>query len=343
MSDPPPAKGHTTKSGRKGHGHSGESLHASPPKKTRTKTSGKFKRARIRHFLFTIGPNKISGGRISRRHLAQETIIREIEVASPHWPAAFDGLRIGHVSDFHLGDLLPLDRALAVIEQLKRQQPDLVACTGDVVDLHHDEAGPLLDAMADVKAPLGSALVLGNHDELHCADTVTHLAEKAGVIVLRNDVAELNRNGQRLNIAGIHWAKSAAACARNIDQTCGDCEGIEDAPQLLLAHNPKAFVRASELGIPLTLAGHTHGGQIAMKNRPNANLAFSHRHRAGLFSSGPSRLYVTSGVGAWFPLRINCPSEIAMITMRHVREAEEPRAKSVAEKLRQNPKRRKSK
>jgi len=86
---------------------------------------------------------------------------------------------------------------------------------------------------------------------------------------------------------------------------------------LLLAHNPKAFLHAADIEIPLTLAGHTHGGQIALKHRPNANLALSHRHRVGLFQQGPSRLYVTSGVGAWFPLRINCPAEIAIITMRH--------------------------
>jgi predicted MPP superfamily phosphohydrolase len=284
--------------------------------------AAKFRRARIRNFLFTLGPNRLSGGRISRRHLAQEIVIREIEVSSPRWPSAFDGLRIGHVSDFHLGELLPLERALAVVDQLARQEPDLVACTGDVVDLHHHQAGPLLEAMAKIGAPLGSALVLGNHDELHCPETVSRLAVNAGMILLRNESLEINRNGHRLTIAGIDWAKSAVGCAKYIDQTCGDYV------DLLLAHNPKAFMRASELEVPLTLSGHTHGGQIAMKGRPNANLAFAHRHRIGLFESGPSRLYVTSGVGAWFPLRVNCPAEIAMITMKHVPETTETGAAS---------------
>jgi len=281
------------------------------PGAPRPKRNGKYHRARIRHFLFTIGPNKISLGRVRRRHLAQEIVVREIEASSPRWPEAFDGLRIGHVSDFHLGDLLPLERALNVVRQLRDQQPDLIACTGDVVDLHHDEAGPLLQALGEARAPMGSLMVLGNHDELHCPETITRLASDAGVVVLRNEAIEVNRNGRRLCIAGIHWAKSAVECARHIDQTCGD------GAHLLLAHNPRAFLRACDLEIPLTLAGHTHGGQIAMKNRPNTNLALSHRHRVGLFSEGNSRLYVTSGVGAWFPLRINCPAEIAMITMRH--------------------------
>jgi predicted MPP superfamily phosphohydrolase len=283
----------------------------SDPVLPRSKRTGKYQRARIRHFLFTVGPNTLSGGRIRRRHLAQDVVVREIEIASPRWPKHFDGMRIGHVSDFHLGHLLPLEKALEVVELVREQEPDLVACTGDVVDLDHHEAAPLLSALADISAPLGTALVLGNHDELHCGDTLSRMAEDAGLAVLRNEAIEIVHNGNRLRIAGIHWAKSAVTCARYVDATCG-----HDA-ELLLSHNPKAFMRAAELGIPLTLSGHTHGGQIAMKNRPNANLAIAHRHRAGLFAEGSSRLYVTSGVGAWFPLRINCPAEIAMITMKH--------------------------
>lgn len=275
------------------------------------KRAAKFRRARIRHFIFTTGPNRLTGGRITRRHMAQDVIVREIEIASPLWPEAFDGLRIGHVSDFHLGELLPLSRALQVVDQLAGQEPDLVACTGDVVDLHHHEAAPLLRALAGINAPLGSTLVLGNHDELHCPDTVSRLAMEAGLTLLRNDVAEIRRHGHSLTVAGIEWASSAIGCARHIDHTC------DEQVHLLLAHNPRAFVKAAEREIPLTLSGHTHGGQIAMKNRRNANLALGHRHRAGLFEHGPSRLYVTSGVGAWFPLRVNCPAEIAMITMKH--------------------------
>ena len=89
-----------------------------------------------------------------------------------------------------------------------------------------------------------------------------------------------------------------------------------DFAHLLLAHNPRAFVRAAEIGVPLTLAGHTHGGQVAIKNRPGLNLAVTQRFSAGLFECGGSHLYVTAGVGAWFPLRMNCPAEIVMITMR---------------------------
>ena len=288
----------------------------SDSKASNQKRSSKFHRARIRHFLFTVGPNKISGDRIRKRHLAQDVIVRELEISSPRWPATFDGLRIGHVSDFHLGDLLPLERALEVVDQLGEQQPDLVACTGDVVDLHHDQAGPLLEAMSAIQAPMGTVMVLGNHDELHCGDTVTRLARQAGVIALRNETVDINRKGHHLRIGGIHWAKSAAALGKHVDCTCGDFV------HLLLAHNPKAFLRAADLEIPLTLAGHTHGGQISLRPKREINGNVSRGLKAGLYENGPSKLYVTSGVGAWFPLRINCPAEIAMVTMRHAPETE---------------------
>lgn len=283
------------------------------PKHARAKNTKqkKYRRARLRNFLLTVGPNRLSGGRLGRRHLKQDVCIREVEASSPLWPKAFDGLRIGHVSDFHLGELLPLDRALEVVERLAEQKPDLIACTGDVVDLHHEQARPLMDAIVHADAPLGAALVLGNHDELHCAETISRLAHESGMLVLHNQAVEINRNGDHLTLAGIDWAKTPIECARNVNEACNG------STHLLLAHNPKAFLRARELNIPLTLAGHTHGGQVALKSNPNTNLAVSHRLSAGLFVSGPSNLFVTTGVGAWFPLRVNCPAEIAIITMRH--------------------------
>ena len=93
-------------------------------------------------------------------------------------------------------------------------------------------------------------------------------------------------------------------------------KAIEQGPVLLLSHNPKAFKRAAELRIPLTLSGHTHGGQVAMREQGDTNLALTHRRSAGVYDGGLSRLIVTVGVGPWFPLRVNCPAEIAMITMR---------------------------
>lgn len=270
----------------------------------------KYHRARIRKFLFTHGPDRITGGRLKQRHLAADIEVETPEVVLEKWPAAFDSLRIAHVSDFHLGELMPLERALSVVEQVAALEPDLIACTGDVVDLHHAGSRPLLEALAQAGARLGSLLVLGNHDELDDAEALATEATAAGMVVLRNEAVSLAHNGSHLIIGGVSWAKSGRLCKRYVDVTA------DESTHLLLSHNPRSFRRAAELGIPLTLAGHTHGGQIARRTQRGHNLAMGHRHSSGLYEVNGSRLYVSRGVGAWFPLRVNCPAEIALITVR---------------------------
>ena len=272
--------------------------------------TGKFKRAKARHLLFASGPNKLSGGRLFKKHFDQSVSLNEVELHTPLWPKAFDGLRIGHVSDFHLGDLMPIDRAKNAIELLARQEPDIIVCTGDVVDLHVEGAEELLEELTSVRAPLGTMLVLGNHDELDCADTLSSMAINAGVTLLRDASCNVQVGGHQLNISGIDWAKSSKQCKQKVVRSC-----TQDT-HLLLSHNPRAFKPAAALNIPLTLSGHTHGGQMALRNKKGANLAVGHRYSAGTYERGDSRLFVTVGVGAWFPLRINCPAEVALLTVR---------------------------
>jgi predicted MPP superfamily phosphohydrolase len=274
------------------------------------KRRAKYRRARIRNIVFTVGPNRLTGGRAGKRHLSSKLHLHEIELRPMGWPKEFDGVRIGHLSDFHLGELITLDRALEAVALLEEQEPDLVVCTGDVVDLHHTEAAPLLEALATIDAPMGSALVLGNHDELHCPHTLRRMATEAGLQVLDDAVLVLRKGGDELRVAGISWAKEPQACAERVRTVA------EPTPHVLLSHNPRSFVEASSRGVPLTLSGHTHGGQIALRDNPAANLAFAHKHSAGLYERNGSWLFVTRGVGSWFPLRVNCPPEVAIVTVR---------------------------
>ncbi len=264
----------------------------------------------MRHMLFTSGPNKISRGRLFQKHFDQRIDVKHVEVTTPLWPKEFDGLRVGHISDFHLGDLMPMDRALSAVQMLKSEEPDIVACTGDVVDLNALGAEPLFEAMANIDAPLGTMLVLGNHDELDCAATISDMALEAGVSLLRDGRCTINHNGSKLHVAGIDWAKSQKKCSAKVARVC------HDKTHLLLSHNPKAFSAAANHNIPLTLSGHTHGGQLAVRDKPNTNLAVAHKRSSGLYDREDSRLFVTVGVGAWFPLRINCPAEVAILTLR---------------------------
>jgi hypothetical protein len=109
------------------------------------------------------------------------------------------------------------------------------------------------------------------------------------------------------------WARTPIQCEQRIDAALGS-----ESVDLLLSHNPKGFDHAANRGVAMTLSGHTHGGQIARRNRPTANLSILHGHRrnAGVYEIGDARLFVTVGAGALFALRWNCPAEIAMLTIR---------------------------
>ena len=272
----------------------------------------KYRKAKIRHRLFTRGADRLTGGWLTRRHESTPPITRHVQICTPAWPSELNGLKIGHVSDFHFGDLMTIEKAMMAVEAVGAESPDIICNTGDLVDLEWPGVEPLVQGFVDLAPPLGNYLVLGNHDELDSGNAVAALASKMGMKVLRDEVDHVDYNGHCLKVGGIDWARTPDQCKSRIDRAAAS-----EIPDLLLCHNPKGFDHAAELGIPLTLSGHTHGGQIARRNKPDANMAFAHRRSAGLYESGDCRLFVTVGVGAWFPLRMNCPAEVVLITMSH--------------------------
>lgn len=281
----------------------------------KSRSSGKFKRARLRHALFTRGADKLLGGRLLERHLEDSIEVHSFDVTLPRWPSELDGMRIGHLSDLHLGDLMPRARVEEAVDLLKEQAVDLIAFTGDAVDLEWHGVEHFFEALANVPAPLGRYVVLGNHDHLDDPDAVVDAGRAAGLTVLLDQAISVETGkGRPVRIAGTDWAKRLPECSEKVTLLAG--EGEPDC-DLLLSHNPKSFIEATRLGIPLTLAGHTHGGQIAIKGRPDRNLAVAHRLSAGFYERAGSVLFVTTGVGAWFPLRVHCPPEIAVLQLRH--------------------------
>lgn len=283
-------------------------------KATRQDATGRLYRARLRQKFLTEIPDQLLGGHLSRSYRALAVETREISITHPNWPRSFHGVRIGHITDLHAGTLITPEMAEQVVQSLRGLSIDLVACTGDVTDLHAEDSRRVLRALGALDAPLGKFLVLGNHDCLEDASKVVQIARQSGVHVLRNAWREVIRGGEALRIAGTEWANQLDACAK-----CVDLASHNDghSAHLLLTHNPKSFRRASHLGVPLTLAGHTHGGQMALSKRVPAlpKSAAWRRLLAGHYRHGESHLYVSSGVGGWFPLRVNRPPEVVILTV----------------------------
>lgn len=283
--------------------------HAAAAKVAKKRRSGGFLRAKLRHLVLTRTADHLTLGSLSRRHCAQPIEVRTLEVHCAGWPRDYDGMRIAHVTDFHLGHLMPVARAIDAVERIGALRPDLLACTGDVVDLEMDGAEPLLAAMGAVQAPMGRFLVLGNHDHLDNGAMLGGLAVMRGVQHLDGTVAATGRTDAPMLVGGIDWGRSARVLARRVER-------LPQVPHLLLAHNPKAFPAAAALGVALTLSGHTHGGQVAVKGRPRANLSLGHRLSAGVYHRQGRALFVSVGAGSWFPVRVHCAPEVVLLTVR---------------------------
>ncbi|HVP31608.1 MAG TPA: metallophosphoesterase [Myxococcota bacterium] len=231
------------------------------------------------------------------------------------------GLRVVQISDLHIGNALE-GRALAkLVERVNRLAPDLVAVTGDLFD--HDprfvEEGAR--ALAGLRARLGVFAVLGNHDwytgsEVVAAGLATHAPS---VRLLRGEHVRLPTEAP-LYVAGVDdpgkdWTLTGLELPQL--ETLGRAMPA-DGPTILLVHRPEAFPQAARLGFPLVLAGHTHGGQIALPlpgGHWNPARMLTRFYR-GLYEEHRSILYVNRGYGVAGPrIRFNCPREIATLVL----------------------------
>ncbi|MEE8581448.1 MAG: metallophosphoesterase [Myxococcota bacterium] len=236
---------------------------------------------------------------------------------------AHRGLRIVQISDLHIGNGLEGERLANLVREINAMQPDLVAVTGDLFDFDpaYVEAGAR--QLGGLRARLGVFAVLGNHDCYTGAEEVASaLQEHApGLRLLRGELVRLPLDAP-LYVAGVDdpgrgWDWTARGVHMETLETLGSSLP-DDGPVLLLVHRPEAFPQAERLGFPLVLAGHTHGGQLALPTpggRFNLARIVTPFHR-GLYRTNGSVLYVNRGVGVAGPaIRFNCPREIATIEL----------------------------
>ena len=233
-------------------------------------------------------------------------------------PPAFDGLTILHVSDVHAGQFMERDQMQAVVARANAQRADLILQTGDMIDFSPSYIPEYVRAFRELQAPLGVVTCLGNHDLYTGATKVITGVRDAGQIVVRGNTHLIERNGSTLAVAGIddpdNWVYDDP-------QTLAVDRVLEGVPggafTILLAHRPGAFDTARQRGVPLTLSGHIHGGQIAIPLIGWSPGQMITKYVAGHFVSGASQLYVSRGIGVvGVPIRVFVPPELALITIR---------------------------
>jgi predicted MPP superfamily phosphohydrolase len=222
-------------------------------------------------------------------------------------PPALAGLRVGLITDIHRSITVSHDDVARAVNAMAAAAPDLVVLGGDYVTYGDRQfVGPAADALAPLAAPHGVFAILGNHDDDH--DMPAALGRK-GVQVLKDARTRLTIRGEPLDLAGIRfWTKRQADIA---DMVRGSAPTT-----ILLAHDPRRLVEAAALGIPLVLSGHTHGGQVVLP-LVGAIAARKFPVAEGLVRRDKTMMYVSRGLGTiYVPVRINCPPEVAVLTLQ---------------------------
>jgi len=224
-------------------------------------------------------------------------------------------LRIVHLTDLHVGPLADRDALRDAFDRANALEPDLVCVTGDLVDSPAADLDAWIPELARVRAPHGVFAILGNHDALADADGIADaLARFTTWRLLRDEIATVDVGDIRINLAGLEdrfekdpRERLAALLAR---LPAGE-------PAILLMHRPDAFTSlAAKVG--LVLAGHTHGGQLAVPGLPRLNMArlLQSRFDLGTFAHASSVLHVNRGLGtAGQRIRIGAPREISVVTV----------------------------
>jgi predicted MPP superfamily phosphohydrolase len=224
-------------------------------------------------------------------------------------PAALGGLRIGLLTDIHRSRWVSHDDVRDAVALVMAERPDLVVLGGDYVTWGDRQyVGPSAEALAPLSAPNGVFAILGNHDDDH--EMPAALA-KNGVQVLKDARTHLTINGEGVDLAGIrYWTRRPADIAAVVRGGT--------SPVVLLAHDPRRLTEAAALKIPLVLSGHTHGGQVVLPGLgPIAARKFP--VVAGIGRLQQTTMFVSRGVGTVYaPVRINCPPEVAVLTLRSV-------------------------
>ncbi len=278
--------------------------------------------------------------------------VRRVEIPIPNLPAGLEGMKIVQISDIHLSSYMPRLQVRRAVNMANDLGADIALVTGDFITGAGDPIADCIDEVKGLRAPLGVWGCNGNHEiYARAEDTAQFLFAQAGMKLLRSESAQLTFQGASFNLIGVDYQRERTNGGRRV-QLLQNVEPLvrRDVPNILMSHNPNAFNRAAELGIELTLAGHTHGGQIQVEildhrlsparfitdyvaglyQRPmfapapndragSAGSAFETSH-GSLFpnrSAALASIYVNRGLGTvGAPVRLGVPPEITLLTLR---------------------------
>jgi uncharacterized protein len=270
--------------------------------------------------------------------------LHRVEIPVNNLPSELDGISIVQISDIHLSAYMTRESVRRAVDMANNVGADLAVVTGDLITGMHDSLFDAVDEVRRLHAPLGVYGCNGNHEiYARAEDLAERLYQQAGMKLLRRENAVIQYKGAQLNLIGVDYQRERTPGGRK-QQVLAGVEPLvrRDIPNILLSHNPNTFNRAAEMGIELSLAGHTHGGQVQVEildvslspARFITDYIAGLYHRPLLMPDQPKRmgetiklmpnapkglaaLYVNRGLGTvGAPVRLGAPPEITHIVLR---------------------------
>jgi uncharacterized protein len=240
----------------------------------------------------------------------------------PRLPKVFEGFRIAQLSDVHLGPFTTADYIRHCVAITNGLNPDLVVLTGDYICWNPRAEGEAVRALAGLRAPHGVFGCLGNHEEEgKIEESITPLFAAQGIHILRQERVAIQLSGEALNLIGMdeprgeEWERDVYRRLQQVKSLM-----MPGTVNILLLHYPAVFDYVAELGIAidLTLAGHTHGGQLSLDfvhRGLNLGRLVTH-YTSGWYEKGGRQLYVNRGIGTTgFPIRLGARPEISVFEL----------------------------
>jgi uncharacterized protein len=251
------------------------------------------------------------------RSFGETRVYRQV-LRFPGLPAPLEGLRILHLTDVHLGIYKTNDDLADALRKARAYSPQLILLTGDIADDLTLLPGALAMTHA-FGARYGVFSSLGNHEYSRGIAEVKQIYARSPVTLLRDSGATINVGGHPVYLAGCDDPRymkrdDAIFLRRSVDRA------LERRPagvfNILLSHRPEGFVPAAERGVHLTLSGHTHGGQMGFAGRSLWQSIFPQSYLWGHYRRAGSQMYLSAGMGHWFPFRLGCPTEAPVLELR---------------------------
>ena len=256
-------------------------------------------------------PAVMGYGVFIQRH---QLFLREQKLEIPGLPPDLDGLRLVQLTDIHLSPFLSRAELQRAVEMANETRAHIALVTGDLITTWRDPLDDCLDTLAGLRAEAGVFGCMGNHEIYAGAeDHAEREGARRGLRFLRRAAAPLRFGNALFNLVGVDYQRVRRPYLVDADKLV-----VPGAFNVLLSHNPDVFPVAARQGYSLTMAGHTHGGQIRMEIlHADLNVArYYTPYVDGVYRRGPASIFVSRGIGTIvIPARVGAPPEVALLRL----------------------------